>query len=188
MSAVAEIINKKPGLKPGQKHAGSFAVGYDPRRGVNGSSPARRNLLEEVSQAAALHVADGIVFLAETFRDVEQPMKFRIQAVSELLSRGVETPVSMQIHKQIVESAGGKSPLDIAQAASTASLSEEELQEIVHAHKDQVEALDRVNGAGVDSIEDAQFTEVPDTKETGGRMTNSPPHRRRRARRDAPQG
>jgi hypothetical protein len=105
MSATAESLPKRRGVKVGTVHSGSFKKGYDPRRSV----PAeRRNLLQEVSIAASGHATDAIEFLAKVYANGEEEMKFRLQAASMLLDRGVGSAVSMQVHRQIVEPSSGQ--------------------------------------------------------------------------------
>ena len=88
---LAPAGRKKPGPKPGSRHAGMFQPGEDPRRNKGGKvSEARKNLqslAQEQTQAA-------VETLTAIMGNADEPTKERRAAAETLLAHGHGTPVS----------------------------------------------------------------------------------------------
>ena len=79
------------GLKPGQKHSGSFKAGFDERRFV--PSEARVKIRKTVEELCKQHAEDAVAYLAGLVNDPNAPEKERRAASSELLDRAFGRPV-----------------------------------------------------------------------------------------------
>lgn len=82
---------RRPGLKPGQRHAGSFRKGDDPRR--TGGAKLYDGMT--VAQMCRLQGPRSVEFLTRVRDDEGAPLSARIRAVELMLDRGYGKAVSV---------------------------------------------------------------------------------------------
>jgi hypothetical protein len=93
-TALADISpgeSPRRGLRPGQKHSGSFRKGDDPRR-LGGAKVFDGMTL---AQIARKHTPECVALLVRAMHSEAVPWPTRIQAANSLLDRGHGKPVSV---------------------------------------------------------------------------------------------
>lgn len=108
---------RRRGLKPGQKHAGSFQKGHDPRRHVDGPNPVKREFQEAIRD----YTDAAIQVLANCMADGSAPWKERQAAAELVLAHGHGSPVNRVMHAQVGGSGQQASTLSLADLRSRAS-------------------------------------------------------------------
>jgi hypothetical protein len=148
-ATVADMTeSRRPGLKPGQRHSGSFRKGDDPRR--TGGAKLYDGMT--VAQMCRLQGPRSVEFLTRVRDDESAPLPSRIRAVELLLDRGFGRAVS------IVD-------MQVTTHRSLTSLSTEELEAIARGESprlpitldgEAVEVLPAVPSAVPVSAEDVE--------------------------------
>lgn len=107
-----------PGLKPGQKHSGSFKPGHDPRRHLEGPRRSKRNFQELVRA----HTEEAVNFLRATIDDEDAPYGERYKAAELLLAHAHGKPVDRQVVATMEGTAAGRPSLSALIAQVTPML------------------------------------------------------------------
>ena len=142
---------RRPGLKKGQTHSGSFRPGPDPRR--IGYSP----LLEcgkTLPQLARERTQEAFELICGVMNDEEQDIKLRVQAAESVLNRGWgKAPMAVQVTHNETDNDPSRWPM-----ARLASAAAEILQDM--------NALPAVSDDVDDNQEavEAVFTEVSENE------------------------
>ena len=89
------LTNRRPGLKPGQRHSGQFKPGYDPRRNLKGpyTSPERRTFVE----ACREKTEDALTVLETCMRDEGASWRDRMTAAALLIEHAHGKPVDRKV-------------------------------------------------------------------------------------------
>jgi hypothetical protein len=105
-TAPPAIGKRRVGLKPGQKHSGSFKPGHDPRRNLLGPrmSEKKRTFMEACRELTP----NALSVLEEAMNDPQAAWRDRMTAAALLIEHGHGKPVDRQVIASLDGSKGGK--------------------------------------------------------------------------------